>query len=129
MVFAYQIDASFKICTTFIILFCTSYIKEHSILQKKQRLPLRRIPKDKKVDPRWLAVGTKTEMEHTKDRKVARQIATQHLIEHPTYYRVLPAAEQTMGMLENKRPPVKKRRAPVRRSYNPMTDGLPPGIW
>lgn len=99
-------------------------------MQKKPRLPLRRIPKDKKVDGRWLAVGIKTEMEHTKDRKVAKQIATHHLIEHPTYYRVLPAAEQTMSMLENKRPPVKKRRvASQRRGYNPMTDGLPPGIY
>ena len=98
-------------------------------MHNKQRLPLRRIPKDKKVDPRWLAVGTKTEMEHTKDRKVAKQIATQHLIEHPTYYRVLPAAESAMTAMEQKHPPVKRRRAPQRRGYNPMTDGLPPGIW
>lgn len=82
--------------------------------------PLKRIPKDTKVDRRWLAVGTKIEMEHTKDRRVARQIATHHLIEHPTYYRVLPAAESAMTAMEQKRPPVKRRR-PAPRRFNPLT--------
>ena len=61
-----------------------------------------------------LAAGTKHEMEHTKDRKVARKIAEQHLKQHPTYYRVLPAAVALMALQENKPPgkPRKKPRAP-----------------
>ena len=68
-----------------------------------------------KVDPRYLAIGTKIELEHTTDRRLARKIATDHLREHKTYYQVLPAAEQFMGILENKKPPARrKRRVPVR---------------
>jgi len=33
-----------------------------------------------------IRVGTKVEMEHTKDKRKARKIAIQHLIEHPDYY-------------------------------------------
>lgn len=85
---------------------------------------------DKKIDPRYLAIGTRIEMEHTRDRKVARKIATDHLREHPTYYRVLPAAEQFMGILENKKPPVHRKR---RRAMGPgMPAGfndVPPGFY
>ena len=67
-----------------------------------------------KVNPRWLAVGAKHEMEHTRDRGMARKIAGDHLIEHPSYYQVLPMAEQAMNIVENRKPPVKrKRREPV----------------
>lgn len=77
----------------------------------------------KKIDPRYLAIGTRIEMEHTKDRTVARKIATDHLREHPTYYRVLPAAEQFMGILENKKPPARHRRR------SPQRPGMPQGFY
>jgi len=41
-------------------------------------------PRD--VDPNQLAMGIKVELEHTKDRKVAREIAMDHLAEDPRYY-------------------------------------------
>lgn len=80
--------------------------------------PLRK-PKYSNAD---LAAGTRHELEHTKDRKVAKQTAIDHLQKHPTYYRVLPAAEQIMGALENRKPKVRKRRRPAQRPWNPMTD-------
>lgn len=73
-------------------------------------IPSGRSERIKRIDPRYLAIGTKIEMEHTKDRSTARKIATDHLLEHKTYYQVLPAAEQFMGILENKKPPAKKKR-------------------
>ena len=71
-----------------------------------------------------LRAGTKHELEHTKDRKIARKTALDHLRVHPYYYRVLPMAEQVMVVMENKPPKMKKkrRRAPPRN--DPMT-GLP----
>jgi hypothetical protein len=80
--------------------------------------PIRK-PKYSNAD---LAAGTRHELEHTKDRKVAKQTAIDHLKQHPTYYRVLPAAEQIMGALENRKPKVRKRRRPAQRPWNPMTD-------
>jgi len=86
-------------------------------------------PLPKKVDPRDLDYGTKHEMEHTKDKAVARRIALDHLEEHPTYYRYLPVAEQMMTIQENKRMPVrkKKRRKPAARMLQPWDwQALPP---
>lgn len=40
----------------------------------------------KEVDPGQLAMGIKVEMEHTKDKTVAKQIAMDHLTEIPDYY-------------------------------------------
>ena len=37
-------------------------------------------------DPKELAMGIKHEMEHTKDRRIAREIAMDHLSENPRYY-------------------------------------------
>ena len=72
-----------------------------------------------------LSVGTKHEMEHTKDRKVARQIATDHLKEHPTYYRVLPMAEQLMSLQENKKAPKKRKRPTALKPTGAMYGGTP----
>lgn len=36
-----------------------------------------------------LDIGTKEEFEHTKDKKIARQIAADHLSENPNYYKIL----------------------------------------
>lgn len=47
-------------------------------------------PADKKkpsdFDPKALRKGTDHEMEHTTDRGIAREIASDHLVEHPHYY-------------------------------------------
>lgn len=87
--------------------------------------PMPPMPK-KKIDPREIAAGTRHEMEHTKDRKVARQIALDHLKEHPLYYRILPMAEQMMSLEEQKRRPVphKHRRRPP--APVPFWQTLPP---
>ena len=37
-------------------------------------------------DPKELAMGIKVEMEHTKSRKIATEIAMDHLTENPRYY-------------------------------------------
>jgi hypothetical protein len=41
-------------------------------------------PRD--VDPEQLALGAAVEMEHTKDPKLAMEIALDHLAEDPKYY-------------------------------------------
>ena len=74
---------------------------------------------------RDIAAGTRHEREHTKDPRVAKKIALDHLREHPTYYRVLPLAEQMMNLQENKKLPAPKhRRRPAPQS--PPWMGLPP---
>ena len=42
--------------------------------------------KSKDIDPKQLAMGIKVEMEHTKDAKLAKEIAEDHLSEDPHYY-------------------------------------------
>lgn len=44
------------------------------------------------LDKEQLAVGTKVEMEHTKDPRVAEEIAADHLTEDPEYYQKLQQA-------------------------------------
>ncbi len=46
------------------------------------------------ADPKELARGTKHEMEHTDDVRVARRIALDHLAEMPDYYRRLEKVER-----------------------------------
>ncbi len=41
---------------------------------------------DDKFDPEQLAMGIKTEMEHTDNKAVAKGIAKAHLLEIPDYY-------------------------------------------
>lgn len=48
----------------------------------------------KDADSKELARGTKHEMEHTTSRRVARQIALDHLAETPDYYRRLEKMEK-----------------------------------
>jgi hypothetical protein len=88
------------------------------------------VPRRPKYTPQDIHAGTKHEMEHTKDRKVAKEIALSHLKQHYTYYRVLPAAEATMAALENKPPgqPGTRRRRPQQRTdYPPAFGGTPWG--
>jgi hypothetical protein len=44
-----------------------------------------------------LAIGIRIEMEHTKSRKIARKIATDHLNENPRYYTYLVKMEKRMN--------------------------------
>lgn len=77
--------------------------------------PIKRSVRKPKYTPQDVAAGTKHEMEHTKGmpkskkRAFARKTAIDHLKSHPSYYRVLPAAESVMSALEN-RPPGKPRK-------------------
>lgn len=41
---------------------------------------------EKDVDRGELMLGEEHELEHTSDRRMARQIALDHLAEHPNYY-------------------------------------------
>jgi hypothetical protein len=42
--------------------------------------------KPEDFDPKALAKGIKTELEHTEDRSLAQEIAMDHLVEDPDYY-------------------------------------------
>lgn len=44
---------------------------------------------DSDFDPKQLEIGIKHEMEHTKDRKMAKEIAKDHLSEDPNYYKII----------------------------------------
>jgi hypothetical protein len=48
---------------------------------------------ENEVDAHELALGIKSEMEHTDDKKVAEQIALDHLAEDPHYYSKLKKAK------------------------------------
>lgn len=51
--------------------------------------------KIKNFDPKQLAAGKKIEMEHTKNPKIAEEIATDHLTEDPKYYIKLKKIEKS----------------------------------
>lgn len=44
---------------------------------------------DSRFDKTQLRIGTKIEMEHTTDPKIAKQISKAHLFENKNYYRIL----------------------------------------
>lgn len=48
---------------------------------------------DRAFDPLWLKKGEQHELEHTTDRKIAREIAKDHLAEDPKYYQKLDKME------------------------------------
>jgi hypothetical protein len=52
-------------------------------------------------DPAALRRGTKVEMEHTGDRRVAQEIAMDHLVEDPRYYEKLATIEGHHHMNDN----------------------------
>ena len=49
---------------------------------------------DSDFDEKDLQDGIKVEMEHTKDRQVAKEIAKDHLSEDPNYYKKLKKIEK-----------------------------------
>lgn len=52
----------------------------------------RRKLQEHEVNPEQLKIGIKIEMEHTRDPKIAKQIAMDHLAEDPHYYTKLKKA-------------------------------------
>lgn len=79
----------------------------------------KRKPSD--FDPKQLKLGIQIEMEHTKDRRLAREIAMDHLAEFPDYY--LP----WLVNMEKKAEAAKRRRA--KRNPAMDTDPLHPANW
>lgn len=53
---------------------------------------------DSDFDPRQLAAGIKVEMEHTKDKSIAKEIAKDHLTEDKNYYIKLAKMEAKKGI-------------------------------
>ena len=53
---------------------------------------------NRKFDPEQLKKGIEVEMEHTNDRRIAREIATDHLTEDPQYYTMLAKIECLVEM-------------------------------
>ena len=55
---------------------------------------------DSYFDKKQLKIGTKIELEHTDDYLIAKQIAKDHLEEHPNYYRELIKMEKKLEKQE-----------------------------
>ena len=51
----------------------------------------------KKYDPKQIKIGTKVELEHTKDKKLAATISRDHLREFPNYYTGLVKLEKELS--------------------------------
>lgn len=50
---------------------------------------------DSDFDKKQLETGIKHELEHTKDRQIAKEIAKDHLSEDPNYYEKIKKIEKT----------------------------------
>jgi hypothetical protein len=50
---------------------------------------------DSDFDKKQLEIGIKHELEHTKDRQIAKEIAKDHLSEDPNYYEKIKKIEKT----------------------------------
>lgn len=55
-------------------------------------------PSAKGFNKKWLKFGTKVEMEHTTNPKLAQKISIAHLREHPLYYAELQKMEKRLGI-------------------------------
>ncbi len=85
------------------------YLKKISKLRGAKILGVTKVQEDKipggladkskseDFDKEQLDAGTKIEMEHTKDQKVAQEIAMDHLTEDPDYYKKLKKVESGKG--------------------------------
>lgn len=51
---------------------------------------------DSMFDKKQLEIGIKVEMEHTKDRRIAKEIAKDHLVEFKDYYKELNKMEKKL---------------------------------
>jgi len=61
----------------------------------KRSIPKNRFP-DNYFNKKQLKVGTKVEMEHTRNRAVAEDIAKTHLLEGKNYYQLLNKMEKKL---------------------------------
>ena len=84
------------------------------------------MPKRYPVHEKDLRKGAKHELEHTNSIRTARRIAKDHLREHPTYYQVLPLAEQMMKRKEQHIKPIRRTR-PMPRPQSAFMGGTPWG--
>ena len=66
------------------------------------RLKYGNVP-DRLFNPVQLQIGVRTEMEHTRSPKLAKQIAKAHLKENGQYYTYLAAMEKVMNSDARKR--------------------------
>lgn len=64
---------------------------------------------DSHFDPDALAKGIKVELEHTSDKRIAKEIAKDHLSEDPKYYDKLAKMEESKGKKDACYYKVKKR--------------------
>lgn len=76
------------------------------------------------LDTEQLAVGTKVEMEHTRDPAVAEEIAADHLTEDPNYYRKL----QKAGLADELKPKPKADIMPGGGVGGPVGDNTAIGV-
>ncbi len=89
---------------------------------------------ERDVDPEQLRMGIQTELEHTSDPELAKEIAIDHLAERPDYYTMLLAAEgaQTTPNATRKKwvqALLEKREAIGRAIGMPLGDMLGCGHW
>ena len=70
-------------------------MKAYKILSEKYIQEIVKPAKEQEVDPKELAMGIETELEHTDDREEAKKIALQHLAELPDYYSKLKKLEKS----------------------------------
>lgn len=77
---------------------------------------------DSDFDPEALAKGTKVELEHTDDEKLAKEIAKDHLVEDPKYYDKL---EKMEGGHDAKDAPKPKPKPKLPTGSNDPIGGIP----
>jgi hypothetical protein len=79
---------------------------------------------DRAFDPLWLKKGEMHELEHTKDHKIAREIARDHLAEDPKYYEKLDRMEK--GACDKRYNMTKERAEEIAGTLKGVfSDGLP----
>ncbi len=76
-------------------------LAEQLVAGGDQGLSTKEKKKPSEVDPKELAMGIKVEREHSDNPKVQKQIAMDHLTEHPMYYSGLKIMEDFLSKLES----------------------------
>lgn len=91
--------------------------KPHMKINKKRKKTKDRIKggyadgmPDSKFNKRQLRKGTKVEMEHTNNPKIAKEIAKDHLVEIPNYYTHLERMERQAKNQKKNKKGVKNRK-------------------
>jgi len=85
------------------------------------------MPKRYPVRMKELKKGTRIEMQdHQVSERTARRLARQELQKHPTFYQVMPLAEQMMKRKEQHIKPIRRTR-PMPRPQSAFMGGTPWG--